>query len=112
MCGKALATAGVQQSFINLFIIAGVLVTATAARLAAPKLVPVGPVELVWDQDVDACPGKNVHGHVGEQPDSMPLAWHNPLTNRTSLISANDWGTFAKVGPLFPTPCTPFAHKS
>lgn len=48
---------------------------------------------------MDACPGRNRFGHVGEQPDSMPLAWHNPLTGRTSLITANDWGTFAKVAP-------------
>lgn len=27
------------------------------------------------------------------------VAWHNPLTNETSLISATDWGTFATVGP-------------
>lgn len=53
----------------------------------------------MWNQHVDACPGRNKFGHVGEQPDSMPLAWHNPLTNRTSFISANDWGTFAKVAP-------------
>jgi len=64
-----------------------------------PKMVPTGPAQIVWNQTSDACPGLNSHGHVGEQPDSMPIAWHNPLTNATSLISANDWGTFATVGP-------------
>ena len=62
-------------------------------------MVATGPVEIVWNQSRDACPGLNWAGHIGEQPDSMPLAWHNPLTNVTSLISANDWGTFATVGP-------------
>eukprot|EP00947_MAST-08B_sp_MAST-8B-sp1_P001548 g1548.t1 len=28
----------------------------------------------------------------------MPIAWHNPLTNETSLISATSWGTYATVG--------------
>jgi len=79
-------------------------VAATAAILAAlptnmPRMVATGPVEVVWNQTRDACPGKNWAGHIGEQPDSMPLAWHNPLTNQTSLISATDWGTFATVGP-------------
>jgi hypothetical protein len=64
-----------------------------------PKMVPIGPAEVVWNQTKDACPGFNRYGHVAEQPDSMPLAWHNPITNETSLISANDWGTFATVGP-------------
>lgn len=64
-----------------------------------PRMVATGPVEVVWNQTRDACPGTNWAGHVAEQPDSMPLAWHNALTNQTSLISANDWGTFATVGP-------------
>ena len=68
-----------------------------AARLQ-PRLIAIGAVEIVWNQTRDACPGTNWAGHVGEQPDSMPLAWHNPQTNETSLISANDWGTFATVG--------------
>jgi hypothetical protein len=70
-----------------------------AAASPQPRMVATGQVEIVWNQTRDACPGKNWAGHVGEQPDSMPLAWHNPLTNETSLISANDWGTFATVGP-------------
>eukprot|EP01043_Picozoa_sp_COSAG02_P056857 COSAG02_NODE_6807_length_3350_cov_6.640111_2_plen_360_part_00 len=75
-------------------------VAATEASLPrTPKLVPIAPAELVWSQHVDACPGVNKFGHVGEQPDSMPLAWHDPLSGRTSLITANDWGTFAKVAP-------------
>jgi len=64
-----------------------------------PKLIPIGPAEIVWNQTSDRCPGLNLFGHVGEQPDSMPEAWHNPLTNQTSFISATDWGTFATIGP-------------
>ena len=73
-----------------------------------PKLVPVGKAELVWNQTADACPGSCGLPPVpnpcswrnpGESPDSMPIAWHNPLTNESSLISATPWGTFANVGP-------------
>lgn len=78
-----------------------VLVTSASSVVSPspPKLVPIAPAELVWDQHVDACPGRNKFGHAGEQPDSMPLAWHNPLSGQTSLITANDWGTFAKIAP-------------
>jgi hypothetical protein len=69
------------------------------ASAQPPRMVAIGAAEVVWNQTRDACPGKNWAGHAGEQPDSMPLAWHNPLTNETSLISANDWGTFATVSP-------------
>ena len=68
------------------------------ATFRPPQLVPVGIAELVWNQTAEACPGVNRWGHVGEAPDSMPIAWHNPITNKTSLISANDWGTFAGKG--------------
>lgn len=27
-------------------------------------------------------------GHGGESPDSMPIAWHNPITNKTSYVHA------------------------
>ena len=65
-----------------------------------PSLVYYVNLNLTTDTPLFRWPSQSVHshaGHVGEQPDSMPLAWHNPVTNRTSLISANDWGTFAKV---------------
>lgn len=62
-------------------------------------MIPIGTAEVVWNQTSDRCPGLNWAGHIGEQPDSMPTAWHNPLTQTTSLISATDWGTFATVGP-------------
>jgi hypothetical protein len=90
------------------FTAAAAVLVATTARgdpssdatveLPFPKLVPRGPVEIVWNQTADACAGLNQFGHVGEQPDSMPVAWHNPLNNTTSLISATDWGTFATLG--------------
>ena len=50
------------------------------------------------NQTASACPGKNKFGHIGEQPDSMPTAWHNPLTNTSSLIAATAWGTYASKG--------------
>eukprot|EP01052_Picozoa_sp_SAG31_P055338 SAG31_NODE_15227_length_764_cov_1.466165_1_plen_199_part_01 len=43
-----------------------------------PRLVPVSVAELVWNQTADACPGLDRAGHPGEEPDSMPIAWHNP----------------------------------
>lgn len=64
----------------------------------SPRMIGLGPVEIVWNQTSDRCPGTNWAGHIGEQPDSMPLAWHNPTTNATSLIAATDWGTFATIG--------------
>lgn len=38
-----------------------------------PKLAVIGLPEVVWNQTRDACPGLNPYGHIGEQPDSMPL---------------------------------------
>jgi hypothetical protein len=73
-----------------------------------PRLVPTGAAELVWNQTSDACPGSCglpplpnpcSWRNPGESPDSMPIAWHNPLTNESSLISATPWGTFANTGP-------------
>ena len=88
--------------FVRLPVLA---VLSLAAAAPQPRMVATGPVQVVWNQTRDACPGRNWAGHVGEQPDSMPLAWHNPLTNLTSLISANDW-TGAPSPPLEQT-CTP-----
>merc|ERR1712196_449583 len=62
------------------------------------NLIPTGPAELVWNQSSDRCPGYNTFGHIGEQPDSVPAAWHNPETNETSLIASTAWGTFASKG--------------
>jgi hypothetical protein len=90
------------RSCCRLVAMVSTILVVAAAEVSSPpppKLVPIAPAELVWSQHVDACPGVNKFGHVGEQPDSMPLAWHNPLSGRTSLITANDWGTFAKVAP-------------
>lgn len=64
-----------------------------------PRLAVIGPAEIVWNQTRDACPGKNWAGHVGEQPDSMPIAWHSPLRNLSFLVSSTDWGTYPTVGP-------------
>lgn len=82
---------------------AGTSAAALSQSQPAPTKLPVlailGPAELVWNQSSDRCPGYNKYGHVAEQPDSMPIAWHNPLTNVTSIIAANDWGTFASKAP-------------
>ena len=64
-----------------------------------PVLAPIGLAEVVWNQSSDRCPGLNPFGHPGEQPDSMPTAWHNPLTNQSFLIAAVSWGTYPTVGP-------------
>ena len=78
-------------------------VASSAATSTQPAKLPVlavlGPAELVWNQSSDRCPGYNKYGHIAEQPDSMPIAWHNPLTNVTSIIAANNWGTFASKAP-------------
>lgn len=72
--------------------------------------------EVVWNQTAEACPGLNVFGHIGEQPDSLPVAWHNPLTNISSLISATSWGTFASRGRRLDQPlrhvCTHEVYKA
>lgn len=79
-----------------------VLCRAHAGELR-PVLSPIGPAEVVWNKSRDACPDTKwvhrLHRNVPcEEPDSMPLAWHNPLTNRSYLISATDC-TFAAIGP-------------
>merc|ERR1719253_659556 len=67
--------------------------------VGSPKLAVIGLPEVVWNQTVDRCPGYNKFGHVGEQPDSMPTAWHNPLTNTSYLIWASSGWTYPSVGP-------------
>jgi hypothetical protein len=64
-----------------------------------PKMVPIGPAEIVWNQTSQHCPGNNSFGHIAEQPDSMPLAWHNPLTKKSYLVTANNLGTYPSFGP-------------
>ena len=55
----------------------------------SPVLAPIGVAEVVWNQTRDACPySKWVDGvpRPCEEPDSMPIAWHNPVTKvRASL---------------------------
>lgn len=65
-----------------------------------PKLAVIGTPQVVWNQTSDACRGigKNKYGHSWEQPDSMPVAWHNPLQNKSYLISASG-KTYATIGP-------------
>jgi hypothetical protein len=83
---------------------AGSLVRAELDQLPArPVLSPIGPVEVVWNKSRDACPEtkwvERMHRNVlCEEPDSMPLAWHNPLTNQSYLIAATDC-TYAAIGP-------------
>lgn len=75
----------------------GLLLCCTVAAIESsphlsPILAPIGVVEVVWNRTSDAC------NTTCEEPDSMPIAWHNPLTNMTSLISATRC-TYATVGP-------------
>eukprot|EP00037_Helgoeca_nana_P037292 m.15439 g.15439 ORF g.15439 m.15439 type:complete len:559 (+) comp8660_c0_seq1:210-1886(+) len=80
-------------------------VVTVAASTISPILSPIGPAEIVWNATADRCPQtKWVHGiqKPCEEPDSMPIAWHNPLTNLTSLISATSC-TYASVGPTLST---------
>ena len=82
--------------------VAGSLVQAGAApKPLRPVLAPIGAAEIVWNQTADACPyQKWVKGVARpcEEPDSMPDAWHNPLTNTSYLISATDC-TYPTIGP-------------
>ena len=63
------------------------------------KLVAIGVAEIVYNLTRDGCPGLNWAGHPGDMCDSMPTAWHNPLSNTTRLVSAVNFGEFASVGP-------------
>ena len=76
------------------------------AYLAAaiqPILHPIGPAEIVWNKTRDACPDTKWVSRFDkwvlcESPDSMPIAWHDPKTERSFLIAATDC-TYAAVGP-------------
>jgi hypothetical protein len=66
-----------------------------------PVLSPIGAAEIVFNKTADACPftkllptGKAV---LCEEPDSMPIAWHNPQTHTSYLISSTDC-TYATKG--------------
>jgi len=69
------------------------------ASAAPPKLVAVGAAEIVYNRSADGCPGLNWAGHPGDECDSMPTAWHDPLSNTTRLLSAVNWGMYATKGP-------------
>ena len=64
----------------------------------AAKLAVIGMAEVVWNRSRDGCI-EPVGGALGENGDSVPIAWHNPLTNQSYLISATYRGTYASVGP-------------
>ena len=72
---------------------------AEAAAARVPKLAAVGAAEIVYNRSADGCPGLNWAGHAGDGCDSMPTAWHDPLTNTSSLLSAVNWGMYATKGP-------------
>ena len=57
-----------QMSMVEAAVLMG-----AAVAFAPPKLVPIGVVEMVWDQDVDACPGKNVVGEGHDTPAAAPF---------------------------------------
>eukprot|EP01046_Picozoa_sp_COSAG06_P032674 COSAG06_NODE_3283_length_5558_cov_2.577761_6_plen_601_part_00 len=74
-----------------------------ALTTLAPTLAPIGVAEIVWNKTAHACPQTKSDPVTGapvlcEEPDSVPIAWHNPLRNLTYLISATDC-TFPSVGP-------------
>jgi hypothetical protein len=68
-----------------------------------PILAPIGEAQIVWNKTRDACPQtkknpvKPNETVLCEEPDSVPIAWHNPLLNLSFLISATDC-TFPGVG--------------
>lgn len=68
-----------------------------------PVLSPIGIGEIVWNKSADACPKTKISPVTGkpvlcEEPDSMPIAWHNPLKNESYLISSTDC-TFPAIAP-------------
>ena len=76
---------------------------ATLPSSIVPILAPIGVAEIVWNKTKDACPQTKLDPVTGvpklcESPDSVPIAWHNPLLNKTFLISSTDC-TFAGVAP-------------
>ena len=76
--------------------------TTEASQSLRPILSPIGPAEIVWNKTRDACPYtkwvSKFHRNVPcEEPDSMPLAWHNPITNKSSIICSTDC-TYAGIG--------------
>jgi hypothetical protein len=66
----------------------------------ALKLAVMGAAEVVWDKAKHSCPEPYHLGQeMTENGDSVPIAWHNPLTNVSYLISATYRGTYASIGP-------------
>jgi len=78
-----------------------IIVYLSHAVAIVPILHPIGPAEIVWNKTKDACPQTKSldNGDIVlcEEPDSMPIAWHNPMTNTSYLISSTDC-TYAAVG--------------
>ena len=74
-------------------LIGGVPVVLIAQQ--PPKLAPIGPAKVVWDSASESFP----EPMGGENGDSVPIAWHIPLTNTSYLISATYRGTYASMGP-------------
>ena len=64
----------------------------------AAKLAVIGMAEVVWNRSSDGCE-EPVGGALGENGDSVPIAWHDPLANQSFLISATYRGTYASIGP-------------
>lgn len=81
---------------------AGELLTErTPSRTIMPILAPIGVAEIIWNKTADACPQTKLdpvtrQPKLCESPDSVPIAWHNPVANETYFISATDC-TFAGV---------------
>ena len=82
-------------------LLAPLLALSATPRLV-PILSPIGVSEIVWNKIADACPQTKPDPTTGEpklceEPDSVPIAWHNPLSNSTFLLSSTDCN-FAGVG--------------
>eukprot|EP00040_Diaphanoeca_grandis_P027754 m.158820 g.158820 ORF g.158820 m.158820 type:complete len:546 (+) comp31109_c0_seq1:164-1801(+) len=78
-----------------------VLVASYSALAQDPYLVfdPDSNWEFAFNYNAEACSNINPHEEIrGDQPDSMPLAWYNIKTNKTSFISATSQGIHASVG--------------
>ena len=85
-----------------MFFVTLLAVSQTAAPRLIPILSPIGVAEIVWNKSLDACPQTKPDPVTGEPklceaPDSVPIAWHNPLSNSTYLLSSTDCN-FAGIG--------------
>lgn len=102
-CASSASHRGAMCRWAALSVVAAVACccqagAATAPPQPQPQLAVVGKAEVVWNGTRDACFPAGPAGRP-TSPDSLPVAWHDPLTNTSSLISACYRGTFPATGP-------------